>query len=133
MKFSSKICLLKHETLLLLITFIKALSSGSEFKSIMAYPKENYNVLKNHLLSAVLILEKILKKSKIPCREFFLIYTLFQYLIIFKGDDTSCFNSWTTTSDTIPCYAPSLQALDALPVLSAFLFILQNPDSQLCS
>lgn len=54
---------------------------------------------------------------------------LFQYSIIFKGDNTSCLNNCTTTFDTMLC-APSLRALDALPVLSAFFFILQNPDSQ---
>lgn len=37
----------------------------------------------------------------------------------------------STALSLISCYLPSLGVLVALPGMSAFLFIIQNPDSQL--
>lgn len=56
MKFPSEICLL----------FLQSFDLGSELKSIMTCPKESYNVLQNHLHSAVLILEKNFEEIQDP-------------------------------------------------------------------
>lgn len=66
-------------------------------------------------------------------KNFFVnINMLFQYSILFQGDGTSCSkNCHSTALSLIPCYVHSLGALVAPPGMSAFLFIIQNPDSQL--
>jgi hypothetical protein len=130
--FSSEICLLKHETLLLLHTFTKALEFRQWVQVNNSPSKGKLSCSENHLHPQFWYLRKPWRNPSSCVENFFLKYTLFQYSIIFKGDDTWCSDNCTTTFDTM-LLAPRLRALDALPVLSAFLFILQNPDSQLCS